>query len=69
MESFVYQIEDLGIVRFIVSNLFLIQFVAVKKDGNIRVPAGYYSEDLSMIERYKNAFEEFRDHKILNNGS
>jgi hypothetical protein len=68
-ESFVYQVEGLGIVRFIVSNLFLIQFVAAKKDGNQRIPAGYYSEDLSMIERYKNAFEEFRDLTIENNGT
>jgi len=58
--SFIHYTNEIGLTRFIVSNLFVIQFVA-SNNKNGKVPAGYISEDITLIERYKNAFEEYME--------
>jgi len=65
-ESFVYYTNEIGVTRFIVSNLFVIQFIASKKNGDKKQPAGYITEDVVMIERYKSVFEEFLRNEISN---
>lgn len=50
---------ELGLTRFIVSNTFLIQFIATKSDHKGNLPAGFYTEDIILIERYKSAFEDY----------
>jgi hypothetical protein len=64
-ESSVLFLEDLGLTRFFVTNLFVIQFVLGKPDNKNPAPAGFMSEDITLIERYKNAFEEYRKKIVL----
>jgi hypothetical protein len=54
-------IQELGLTRFIVSNNFVLIFIAARNEhqNNKNVPAGFYSEDLILIERFKTAFEEY----------
>jgi hypothetical protein len=47
---------EMGLTRFIVSKDFLISFIASPIDGKGNEPAGYYSEDIILIKRYKNTF-------------
>jgi hypothetical protein len=57
--------NGIGPVRFIVSNLFVIQFVAAKSGESKRNPIGFVSEDITLIERYKQAFEECRKEEFF----
>jgi hypothetical protein len=67
-DNFVIFSNEIGLTRFIVTNLFVVQFIAdYKKGEKINKPAGYVSEDLSMIERYKNAFEVYIDNPSVTN--
>jgi hypothetical protein len=60
--------ENVGLVRFIVTNKFVIQFVVGKKSANgnkkKQTATGFLSEDIILIERFKNAFEEYRNQMI-----
>lgn len=58
-KSFLLHTEEIGLTRFIVTNLFVIQFIAFKKKDSTNVPAGYITEDVTIIERYKKAFEQY----------
>ncbi|MDP2207548.1 MAG: hypothetical protein Q8K98_02075 [Bacteroidota bacterium] len=64
-KSSIISTEELGLTRFIVTNLYVIQFIATKnngmKNGEKNVPTGYISEDITVIERYKRAFENYRE--------
>ena len=51
--------EELGLTRFVVCNNFVLLFIAAKSEHFKRnVPAGFYSEDLVLIERFKTAFKK-----------
>lgn len=63
--SSVLFVDDLGLTRFLVTNLFVIQFVLGKGNNNKPAPAGFISEDITLIERFKNAFEEYREKIVL----
>jgi hypothetical protein len=62
--SSIYQTEEIGITRFIVTNIFVIQFIATKEKSK-NVVTGYISEDLTTIERYKNTFCDYREMKHI----
>jgi len=56
----ILQTEEIGLTRFIVCNLFVIQFIATARDDKKNVPSGYISEDLLVIQRFKRAYENYR---------
>lgn len=62
--SSIYQTEEIGITRFIITNIFVIQFIATKEKSK-NVVTGYISEDLTAIERYKNTFCDYREMKHI----
>ena len=64
--SSVYQTKEIGITRFIVTNLFVIQFIATREKSK-NVVTGYISEDITTIERFKNTFCEYRKYNHINN--
>jgi hypothetical protein len=51
--------ESLGLTRLIVTNRFVVQFLAVQERNRRNEPIGFISHDIVMIERYKRAFETF----------
>lgn len=64
-QSSIYQVNEIGITRFILSNNFVIQFIATKKD-NTNIATGYISEDINVIERFKTTFCDYREeHRLL----
>jgi hypothetical protein len=56
----VLQTDEIGLTRIIVCNLFVIQFIATAQADKKNVPAGYISEDIMVIERYKRAYDTYR---------
>jgi len=55
---------EIGLTRFIVCNSFVISFVASRSTGRGAaedVPAGYFSEDVVLIRRFRQAFEAYWD--------
>lgn len=56
VKSMVLTCKEIGLTRFIVTNSFVISFIASKANGQGNAPAGYYSEDIITIKRYKTAF-------------
>lgn len=65
-KSIILDTDEIGPFRFIVTDLFAVQFGArVKKDGFGRnVPIGYFTQDLNMIEKYKNIFEYYFERQL-----
>lgn len=55
-KSMIFRCKEIGLTRFIVTNSFVISFVASKDDGQGNAPTGYYSEDIITIKRHKAAF-------------
>jgi hypothetical protein len=55
-------ISEIGLTRFIVTNSFLIHFIATpasSDDEKANVPAGFFTQDVILIERFKEAFEAY----------
>ena len=57
--GYVVQTSQIGLTRFIVSNAYLVLFVAATQDHSRATPAGFYSEDPVLIERFKSVFEHY----------
>lgn len=57
-ENLVLYTRELGLTRYIISNNFVIQFLAYHTDGNgHNAPIGYLFTDLLAIGRYKSAYD------------